>query len=325
MKALFIPAIRLMNQIRYPGKFFLLGSAVSLVILILLFSVFKSLSRDIDVASQQLQGLQMIKPINRSAQYLQQHRGLSAGLLGGNEAMRDKRAGKEKETGDAIQATEAGLAPGLRDSPSWKKIRADWETLRSHGLSWTAPENIKAHTTLIDQLLQFMVETADATEMTLDPSMDTYYMMDTVVVKMPAMMERLGQTRARGTGVLAKKEISPQMKIDIASTLAEMANNLRAQNINLEKVIRFAPSVSAALSGPGKEFSDNVGKVFGLVREDILAERFSTAPQDYFNQTTSIIDAGYKTIFDVLIPEYERQINVRKTAAEKTLMLTMVL
>jgi methyl-accepting chemotaxis protein len=325
MKTLFIPAIRLMNQIRYPGKFFLLGSAVSLVILILLFSVFNSLSRDIHVAEHQLEGLQMLKPLNRSVQYLQQHRGLSAGLLGGNEGMRDKRATKEKETGDAIQATDAVLPIALRESTSWKKIRADWETLRSLGLTWAVPENIKAHTALIDQMLQFMVETADATEMTLDPSMDTFYMMDTVVVKMPAMMERLGQTRARGTGVLAKKEISPQMKIDMASTLAEMANNLRAQNINLEKVIRFAPTVSGALSGPGKEFSDNVGKVFGLVREDILSERFSTAAQDYFNQTTSIIDAGYKTIFDVLIPEYERQINARKAVAEKTLVLTMVL
>ena len=66
MKTLFIPAIRLMNQIRYPGKFFLLGSAVSLVILILLFSVFNSLSRDILVAEHQHEGLQMFKSLNRS-------------------------------------------------------------------------------------------------------------------------------------------------------------------------------------------------------------------------------------------------------------------
>ena len=325
MKTLFIPAIRLMNQLRYPSKFLLLGTAVSLVILILLFSVFQSLSRDIDMATHQLEGLQMLKPLNRSVQYLQQHRGLSAGLLGGNEGMREKRLTKEKEAADAIQTTESTLALALRESAGWKKIRVDWETLRTQGLTWAVPENIKAHNALIDQMLQFMVETADATEMTLDPAMDTFYMMDTVVVKMPAMMERLGQTRARGTGVLAKKEISPQMKIDMASTLAEMANNLRAQNINLDKVMRFAPAVSGALSGPGKEFADNVGKVLLLVREDILTERFSTAAQDYFNQTTGIIDAGYKTIFEVLIPEYERQINARKAAGQKTLMLDMVL
>lgn len=325
MRTLFLPAIRLMNAIRYPSKFLLLGIAVSVVILMLLLFAFQTLSRDIVFAEKQLQGVQMLKPLNRSTQYLQQHRGLSAGLLGGNETMRDKRAAKEKEVADAIQATELLLSPALREAGSWKKIRAEWEALRSQGLTWSAPENIKAHTVLIDQMLLFMVETADATEMTLDPAMDTFYMMDTVVVKMPAMLERLGQTRARGTGVLAKKEISPQMKIDIASTLAEMSNTLRAQNINLDKVMRFAPALSGALSGPGKEFSENVGKVFSLVREDILSERFSTPAQEYFALTTSIIDAGYKTMFDVLIVEFEHQINGRKNAAERTLSLMLML
>jgi methyl-accepting chemotaxis protein len=142
---------------------------------------------------------------------------------------------------------------------------------------------------------------------------------------MPAMLERLGQTRARGTGILAKKEISPQMKIDMASTLAEMSSTLRAQNINLQKVMRFAPALQGSLSGPGKEFSENVEKVFSLVREDILAERFLTPSQDYFNLTTVIIDAGYKTMFDVLIVEFENQLNLRKAAANKALVLMMVL
>lgn len=325
MRTIFLPAIRLMNAIRYPSKFLLLGAAVSIVIVMLLLFAFKTLSRDIVFAEHQLQGVQMLKPLNRSAQYLQQHRGLSAGLLGGNEGMRDKRAAKEKEVGDAITATENLLLPVLRQGAGWKKIRADWESLRAQGLTWSVPDNIKAHNALIDQMLLFMVETADATEMTLDPAMDTFYMMDTVVVKMPAMLERLGQTRARGTGVLAKKEISQQMKIDIASTLAEMSNTLRAQNINLDKVMHFAPALSASLSGPGKEFSDNVGKVFSLVREDILTERFQTPAQDYFTLTTGIIDSGYKTMFDVLIVEFERQINTRKNEAERTLSLMLLL
>ena len=50
-------------------------------------------------------------------------------------------------------------------------------------------ENIKRHTAMIDKVLLFMVTVADQTELTLDPIMDSYYMMDTVVVKMPAMLE----------------------------------------------------------------------------------------------------------------------------------------
>jgi methyl-accepting chemotaxis protein len=322
---IFAPAIGLMNRLRYTSKFLMLGTAVAVVILILLYSVISNLSRDITVANNELLGVQMLKPLNRSVQYMQQHRGMSAGLLGGNEAMKDKRSIKEKEATDALQQTDAALSSGLRESAAWKKIRADWETLRSTGLNLAVADNIKAHNALIDQALLFMVDVADGTDMTLDPTIGTYYMMDTVVLKMPAMLERLGQTRARGTGILAKKEISPQMKIDMASTLAEMSSTLRAQNINLQKVMRFAPALQGSLSGPGKEFSENVEKVFSLVREDILAERFLTPSQDYFNLTTVIIDAGYKTMFDVLIVEFENQLNLRKAAANKALVLMMVL
>jgi methyl-accepting chemotaxis protein len=325
MQSLFSPAVALMNRLRYPGKFMLLGVAVTVVMLSLLFSVFKTLNRDIDVANNELAGVQMLKPMNRAVQAIQQHRGLSAGVLGGNEGMKDKRVAKEKDANDGVLATDAALNAKLRDTAEWKKIRADWDAIRAQGLSMAAGDNIKAHTGLIDQMLQFMVIVADVTEMTIDPAMDTYYMMDTVVLKMPAMLERLGQTRARGTGVLAKKEISQQMKIDLGSTLAEMGSTLRAQNINLKKVMFYAPSSQASLAGPGKEFSDNVEKVFAIVREDIISERFQTAPQDYFAQTTVIIDAGYKTMFDVLISEFERQLNARKHEANQSLMFTTVL
>ena len=324
MQTLFSPAIALMNRLRYPSKFMLLGLSVSVVVFMLLFSVFNTQSRDIEVAGHELEGVQMLKPMNHAVQYIQQHRGLSAGVLGGNEGMKDKLSAKEKEAADSLLATDAVLSATLRQTADWKKIRADWEVLRSQGLSWSVADNIKAHNGLIDQLIQFMIVLADETELSIDPAMDTFYMMDSVVLKMPAMLERLGQTRARGVGVLAKKEISQQIKIDMASTLAEMSSTLRAQNVNLEKVMHFAPTMRAGLAGPGKDFSDAVGKVVALVREDIFTEHFATTSQDYFNLTTATIDAGYKTMFDVLIVEFEQQLNRRKAALHQTLIFSLV-
>lgn len=220
MKALFAPAIALMSRLRYRNKFLLLGAAVGVVIAVLLYTVFVNLSRDIKVAEDELAGLQMLKPMNRMVQFMQQHRGLSSGVLNGNEAMKDKRAAKEKELADAVMATDAALSGKLRDLPAWKVIRDDWEAIRKDGLSWTPPDNIKRHTQMIDKALVFMVDIADDTQLTLDPEMNTYYFMDTVVSKMPAMLEPMGITRARGTGVLTKKELAPQMRIDIAATIA---------------------------------------------------------------------------------------------------------
>ena len=113
MQTLFAPAVGLMNRLRYRSKFLLLGMALSVVLGVLLYSVYSLLSRDIYTARNELNGLQMVKPLNRMAQFMQQHRGLSSGVLNGNEAMKDKRAAKEKEVVEAVVAADASLSPAL--------------------------------------------------------------------------------------------------------------------------------------------------------------------------------------------------------------------
>ncbi len=321
MQALFSPAVALMNRIRYNTKFLLIGGAVTLVILVLLSSVYTSLNRDIESAVDEQSGLRMLKPINQVARVMQQHRGLSAGVLSGNEAMKDQRAAKEKEVSDAVAAADAALSAKLRETPAWKSIRQDWTTIQTQGLTWSQPDNVKRHTAMLTKVLQFMVDVADDTELTLDPVMDTYYFMDTIVTKMPAMLEQMGITRARGTALLTRKEISQAQRIEISSTIAQMDGTLKAQNINLEKVIRFAPYLQGALSVPTKAFSDGAEKIFALVRDDILGEKFGTNPQDYFALTTQEIDLGYKVMFDTLIPQFEQQLQGRVDKARKVLML----
>jgi methyl-accepting chemotaxis protein len=321
MQSLFSPAVALMNRLRYNTKFMLLGGVVCVVILVLLTSVFSFLSRDIETARQELAGLQMLKPMNHMVQVMQQHRGLSSGVLNGNEAMKDKRAAKEKDVAEALAATDAALSPKLRETASWKNIRQDWDAIRTQGLSWTPQENIKRHSDMIGKVLPFMVDVADETQLTLDPVMDTYYFMDTIVSMMPAMLEPLGITRARGTGVLTKKELPQQLRNDLALLIATIEVTLQAQDSNIQKVMLYSPGLRDALAGPSKEFSGGVEKILGLVKDDILGEKFSTAPQDYFAMTTQVIDLGYKVMFETLVPQFEKQLEGRMSDARRLLFL----
>ena len=325
MQALFSPAIALMNRLRYTSKFFVLGLAISVVLTVLLVTVVSNLYRDIKTAQHELDGVQVLKPLNRMVQVMQQHRGLSSGVLNGNEAMKEKRAAKEKEVADAVTATDAALPQKMRESTEWRSIRDDWSAIQSQGLTWAAPDNLKRYSGMIAKVLVLMVDMADETEMTLDPAMDTYYFMDTVVAKMPAMLEPLGILRARGTGVLTRKELSPQMRVDLSAQLGQMTNTLNAQNHNLEKVMRYAPALQGSLSAPTKEFTGGVEKLFALVREDILGEKFATPPQEYFAMTTQVIDLGYKVMFDTLIPQFEQQLEARKAQAQRHLTLQLIL
>lgn len=325
LTSIFSPAIKLMNNLQYRSKFWLLGSAILLVILVLLFEVFSNLNRDIVTAEQEIAGLQMLKPLNRLTQSMQQHRGLSSGVLNGNQAMSEKRANKEKEVSEALATSEEALMPSLRTSESWQRIRNDWRSISSEGMSWPAADNLKRHTEMITKVLTFMIEVADDTSLTLDPVMNTYYFMDTIVTKMPSMLEPLGITRARGTGTLAARQLSPDMRLSLASLLAQMSRILSEQNSNLDKIMLHSPELELALRPASQAFSKGVEDIFALIRNDIFSERFDTAPQDYFNQTTQVIDMGYKVMFETLIPQFEQQLQLRKQEAQTTLLLDMAL
>ncbi|PKO88464.1 MAG: methyl-accepting chemotaxis protein [Betaproteobacteria bacterium HGW-Betaproteobacteria-10] len=324
MRALFSPAVALMNKLRYTQKFLLLGAAVAAVMVVLLVTVYNNLHRDIATARQEIAGLQMLKPMNRMVQLMQQHRGLSSGVLNGNEAMKERRAAKEKEVAAMVLATDAALSSQLRETATWKSIRQDWSDIAAQGMGWAPPENIKRHSAMIGKALILMVDVADDAQLTLDPVMDTYYFMDTIVTKMPAMLEPMGIMRARGTGILTKKELTLQQRLDVSALIARMSGTLRAQTMNLEKVIRFAPELQGALSGPAKEFSQGAEKIFALIGDDILGEKFTMAPNDYFALTTQLIDVGYKMMFETLIPQFEKQLQNRQAGAEHLLMLDIV-
>lgn len=319
MRGLFSPAVGLMNKLRYTSKFMLLGLAMGVVMASLIFNVYTNLSRNIETADLELAGLQVLKPLNRLVQYSQQHRGLSSGVLNGNEAMKDKRAAKEKEVTEFLAKTDAALPEKLRQSERWKFIRQEWEQISTQGLTWAPGDNIKRHSGMIAKALVLMVDVADEYRMTIDPELDTSYFMDTVVNKMPAMLEPMGVTRARGTGVLSSKTLTPQMRINLQSAIVQMTGTLQSQNTNLEKVVRFVPALSGSLTAPAKEFSDGVHSVFTLINDDILAEKFVTTPKDYFALTTQVIDVGYKVMYETLIPQFEQQLSLRKAEAQQTL------
>jgi len=325
MRTLFAPAVALMNRLRFRAKFVFLGSALVVVLLVLLYTLFLNLSKDIQTAEHELAGLQMLKPMNRAVQHMQQHRGLSSGVLNGNEAMKERRAAVEQEVEKAVADTDASLIPGLRDSEAWKAIRADWSEISKQGLNWEAPDNFKRHTQMIDRVLVFMVDLADETELTLDPQIDTYYFMDTVVGKMPAMLEPLGIMRGRGTGALSSQELTLDSRRDIVALIERLNATLRVQNSNLDKVIRYSPELRATLAGPTQEFTSAVQGIVTLVQQDILGERFETRPGDYFALATQAIDLGYKIMFETLMPQFEQQLEARKSAAESVLVLQTVL
>ena len=323
MKTLFGPAVWLMNRLSYPRKFLLLGGVVSVAVLLLLANLYTTLNGVIDLSRNELGALDTLRTSQTLVQKLQQHRGMSSAVLNGNEAMKADRAAKEGEVSAAFERTGLALGERLAGDPDWQKLKDDWAKLRSEGLTLPAPENLARHTRLIDDLLIFQVTVSDMLGLTIDPDIDSFYLIDTIVHKLPSALERLGQLRARGAGLLSRKEMSDSQKVDLVALLADLDAQTKYYRIQIAKAQKANGAVKGLIGDSGQTFLAAVDGTAKLVREDILGGHFATPPKAYFDQVTNVIDQGYKQMFDTLIPATATLIQTRIDHAQRSLYVAL--
>jgi len=323
LQIIFFPAISVLNRMGYTRKFTLLWLMSSVAIAVVTYSLFVSLDKVIQPSQRELQGLALIEPVSRTVQFIQLHRGLSAALLGGNEAMRERRVTKEREAAEAFKAMDEKLPPRLTPSKDLRLIKADWERLRKEGLLWTADENFAAHTRLIEQLQSFEVSIADDYALILDVELDTSYLIDTNVNKLPHVLEHLGQLRAYGTGILARKQINERQKIKLNNLIAGLDSTLKELLINIEKTGRYNPAVRESLLAAYDGIANSARQITGLVASDILVGHFATPPDVFLDMATAEINNGYTQMHESLLPTTKTLIEARIARAENTLLVTV--
>ncbi|MGZ8181606.1 MAG: EAL domain-containing protein [Methylobacter sp.] len=311
MNKLFSPAIALMNRLSYTRKFMVLGLIYLVAIAVVMYSLYANLNQVARTSQLQLEGIELIKPISRTVQFMQQHRGLSIGVLGGNEAMRSQRDAKEIEAAAAFNAMEKKLPSGLVLSEDWARIKTDWNSLQKDWTQSTVDENFTTHTNLIDRMLEFEVRVADDYALTFDSDMGAFYLIDTAINKLPLALERLGQIRAIGTGILAGKKIPEYKKVELVALLSELRHSLKFLTVNLEKTGQFNPEIQGPLQDAAKDIADSAHKIIDLVQSDIVTGHFVTTPEDFFKMVSDAIDKGYLQMEQTLLPKTEALITAR--------------
>lgn len=323
MKALFSPAVALMNRLGYSRKFAVMGALALAAIAVLLFGLHESLDRVIRSSQHELAGIEVLKPMARLVQQLQQHRGLSSSVLNGNETVKEQLAAKAAEVREAFKSVEAKFQPSLVDNDAWKKIRASWTEIDTDGLDLTGTENFAAHTRLIGSVLVFQAVVSDEYSLTNDPDIDSRYLADTSLIKLPVALESLGQLRSLGTGVLTKKQLPPLLQTNISSLLRDFNVSVDALRINLGKTARYNPGIKPALDQAAKELTDVSEQIANIVQTEMFLGAFVMSSADYFATVTVAIDTGYKQMFETLLPSLEQLIQRRINTAQHNLRISI--
>jgi signal transduction histidine kinase len=322
------PAVRLMHCLSYPYKFALIGAVALLVCALQFYPLAVKLQESIAVAEQELVGLAVDKPLLTFIQVLQQHRGLSAAVLGGVTQLQAQRQAKEAEVDVAVKAVDLAVAQhGLRLNilEHWQVTHQHWQQLRSQGPQMTVDLNRAAHTALIKELLALLDVIGDNSFLILDSELDSYYLVYGLTKDLPRTLEMLGQLRAHGAGVLATKTIDEAGRFDFADEVAVLRAKQEELHITLKKIETTSPVLAGKIQEFDAQFRLATTAILHIVSEDIVAARFNTAAEHYVAQTTAAINLGFEQAHALLLPLLERSLKARIAKDRQNYMVAVAL
>ncbi|NVD98460.1 methyl-accepting chemotaxis protein [Massilia sp. BJB1822] len=234
----------------------------------------------------------------RVVQLTQQHRGLSALALGGIAAAQEKRRAKQAEA-DAAYAELDKLVASLNDraiSDAKDVAKREWEALRSAVSDGkiTVPQSYAAHTALVPKLLKMNDLIGDAFGLSLDPDKEGYQLIQAMFYQLPYLTEELGKTRAKGAGLLAKKEAGIEDRQMLSGITGRVTDRLDQTVTAFGKAAAASPEIGRELGPAMQEAADIARKAIELAQENIVKpEQLTYSGEEYVAFTTRAIDMQF--------------------------------
>ena len=313
------------GNLRFSHKFMLIGALALGMLAVPTALLMQGYVANIGAAQREVAGLAPSADALRLIQLTQQHRGLSAAVLGGNEGLAAARQAKQLEVEQALarmkqSATVFGDAPIVA---LVGRIAAAWGAL-ARGVGERAVDgaaSFEQHTQLILDELILVEDITNTAGISLHPEPAGYYLYVAVLQHLPNLTEALGQMRARGALLLSRGAATPEERTRVEALADRMNERLRAARKALALATAADPSLTLALAAPLAAAVSAAEGALKLIDEKVVRPKTLDFPAaDYFAITTQVIDTQFALItqsFDAL----QRQLVHTEAEAQRALVL----
>jgi methyl-accepting chemotaxis protein len=159
----------------------------------------------------------------------------------------------------ANDAADRRVGADLGASAAWAKARATIDgVLRAHAAPASASDALEAYSTAVDAAVGWVVEVGNASNLILDPDLDSYYVMDALVTKAPAV------AASAGLGADAQRALADLPGGGTLSDHIDLAAQAGAVSTNLEALLgglktTYSTTKDTGLPGDVRPVADAMG------------------------------------------------------------------
>jgi HAMP domain-containing protein len=279
VKRLFAPAMALMNRLRYPQKFVIVSLVFALPLTLVTYFWIAELNDRIEFSQKEFYGDVYLRPLRKLLEHVPQHAMLADGLLAGRVSVRrgDLLSRQMEIDADfrALDEVDRRLGTLLGTTERLRTLAANWQDLREKLPRLEPAESEELHRKLVADVRALTSHVGDTSNLILDPDLDSYYLMDAVLLKLPEGVDLLAQLRTLGDGVLARRTLTPGEKSHLTVLGGLVRANLEALRTGLATAFRNNPSrtVRPALAAPLEKLGTTTDRLLEILDKDIVNAR----------------------------------------------------
>jgi methyl-accepting chemotaxis protein len=153
---------------------------------------------------------------------------------------------------DAQYGAELGLSNYL------KLLQQYWQDLKPRRGTTSDAKLVEQYRSLSASLLSLLVDVADRSNLTLDPDVDTYYLMALLTIQIPNLLSELNFHLSLATSYAGAKPMPPEDRVRLAATHVD------------RQVIQIADS-AGRLFGANDVMAERLGSKFSIVERQIAS------------------------------------------------------
>lgn len=323
----------LLNKINLSTKFMVLG-IISLLLFALPTALFvNESSQKVQAKQVELKAIPVEKKLLKLLNLIQRHRAESAiAVTQGNPAYPPRIALRDQINvlADEIRKDIVAESPEAHPLQQLDKVNQQWQALQNQidSRSLTAPESLVSHAALIRSLLDFNIDVLDFYGLSLDPDLDTSQLITAALFHLPELTETLGQIRASGTSLLAKKDgISETDNARMEFQIGNGEKALQLFDVGMKKYLGGNEEIRNLFGRKTEGAVQGAAQALSTAREIFITHsRPAMAPTEYvaiFTEAINNFTVLGNGMSDELSQQLTKQISVQRSA-QITLLAVLI-
>ncbi|MEG4807826.1 ATP-binding protein [Microcoleus sp. F8-D3] len=290
---------------------------------LVVYQLIAEIDSKIEFTQKEKLGLAYNYPLKKLLVAVIEHRTQVNQYLNGDKPLAPAIATATEKIETAIQnlnAVEKQLSPQFKTSPQWltieTSINGKWQRLKKQKLNLSPTQSWQAHTSIVNDILDLIAYIGDISNLILDPSLDSYYLMNAVVTQLPLTIENTAQAKDIGTKIAtqqAKQKIADSDRAKLLIIRSLIAPPIQAVERGLQISANANPQIQRQLSRSVRENFKDIKRFIDLLDKDIInANRINLEPFVYTATAETALESQlklYDTAFPLLDSLLEQRLN----------------